>query len=112
MDLHDTQGQRLYLTAAERTAFLTAAKQAPLPVRTFCLVLHYTGCRISEALALTPASVDLPGKTIVFETLKKRRRGVYRAVPVPGEGWDTPNMLHGLHGAGKRRRRAQDRTPL
>ena len=53
MDLHDTQGRRLYLTAAERAAFLAAAKQAALPVRTFCLVLHYTGCRISEALALT-----------------------------------------------------------
>ena len=112
MDLHDTQGQRLYLTAAERAAFLAAAKQAPLPVRTFCLVLHYTGCRISEALALTPASVDLSGKTIVFETLKKRRRGVYRAVPVPEEVLDTLNMVHGLQGAGKRRRRAKDRTPL
>ncbi len=77
MDLHDTRGQRLYLTADERAAFLAAAKNAPLPVRTFCLILHYTGCRISEARALTPASVDLSGKTIVFETLKKRRRGVY-----------------------------------
>ncbi len=35
MDLHDTQGKRLYLTAAERAAFLAAAKNADLPVRTF-----------------------------------------------------------------------------
>ncbi len=112
MDLHDTQGHRLYLTADERAAFLAAAKQAPLPVRTFSLVLHYTGCRISEALALTPASIDLPAKTIVFETLKKRRRGLYRAVPVPEEVLDTLNMVHGLHGAGKRRRRVKERTPL
>ena len=39
MDLHDTQGRRLYLTATERAAFLAAAKQAALPVRTFCLIL-------------------------------------------------------------------------
>jgi integrase/recombinase XerD len=91
MDLHDTRGQRLYLTAAERAAFLAAAKNADLPVRTFCLVLHYTGCRISEALALTPASFDFAGRTIVFETLKKRRSGVYRAVPAPEEVLDTLN---------------------
>jgi hypothetical protein len=35
MDLHDAQGKRLYLTAAERAAFLAAAKAADLPVRTF-----------------------------------------------------------------------------
>jgi integrase/recombinase XerD len=81
--LYDTQGQRLYLTAEERAAFLTAAAQAPRQVRTFCHVLHYTGCRISEALALTPRRVDLASQVLVFETLKKRRRGVFRAVPVP-----------------------------
>jgi len=46
-------------------------------------VLAYSGCRISEALALTADRVDLAAYTIIFETLKKRRRGVYRAVPVP-----------------------------
>jgi hypothetical protein len=40
-------------------------------------------------LALTPQRFDLVGKVIVFETLKKRRRGVYRAVPVPGDVLDT-----------------------
>lgn len=112
MDLYDTQGHRLYLTEGERRAFLDAAKNAPREVRTFCLVLHYTGCRISEALALTPARFDFPGKTIVFETLKKRRSGVYRAVPVPEDVLDTINMVHGLQEAGKRERRAQKKTPL
>ncbi len=109
--MFDTQGRRLYLTGEERRAFLTAAKAAPREVRTFCLVLHYCGCRISEALALTPASFDLSGKAVVFETLKKRRRGLYRAVPAP-RGLDTLNLVHGLQGAGKRRTRAKDRTPL
>ena len=40
-----------YLTADERVAFLAAAKAAR-PVRTFCGVLHTTGCRVSEARTL------------------------------------------------------------
>ena len=60
---------------------MAAAARAARPVRTLCAVLHTTGCRISEALALAPEHVDLPGKAVVFEPLKKRRRGVYRAVP-------------------------------
>ena len=64
MQLHDAQGKRLYLTADERLAFMAAAARAARPVRTLCAVLHTTGCRISEALALTPEHVDLPGKAV------------------------------------------------
>jgi integrase len=78
IQLYDTEGRRLYLTSAERDTFLDAATQADRPVRTLCAVLYYTGCRISEALALTPRRVDIGGQTIIFESLKKRRRGVYR----------------------------------
>jgi hypothetical protein len=52
--LFNEQGQRKYLNAAERKAFKNAAEKQPREVRTFCLVLYYTGCRISEALTLTP----------------------------------------------------------
>ena len=83
MQLHDAQGKRLYLTADERLAFMAAASKAPRPVRTFCAVLHDSGCRISEALALTPERIDLTGQALTIETLKKRRSGVYRTVPVP-----------------------------
>jgi integrase len=34
-------------------------------------VLHATGCRISEALTLTPQQIDLSGRAVVFENLKK-----------------------------------------
>ena len=102
MNLFDPQGRRLYVTAAERAAFLEAAAKAPRNVRSLCLVLHTTGCRVSEALALTPRRVDLSGRVIVFETLKKRRSGVYRAVPVPGDMLDTLDMVHGLREAQKR----------
>ncbi len=72
------------------------AREAERTVRTFCTVLHDTGCRISEALALTPDRIDLAAKAIVFHTLKKRRQGVYRAVPVPGGKFDTLELMHAI----------------
>jgi integrase len=99
---HDIQGRRLYLTADERRAFIAAAATADRPVWTLCRVLHDTGCRISEALALTSASVDLSGRALMFESLKKRRRGIYRAVPVPPAPLDTLDMVHGIREAQKR----------
>ena len=83
MRLVDTAGRRLYLNAAEREAFRHTAEACSPDLRSFCLTLLYTGCRISEALALTVERVDLQAGTLTFESLKKRRRGVYRAVPVP-----------------------------
>ena len=100
--LFDAQGRRLYLTEEERRAFLQAASKAPREVRTFCAVLHGTGCRVSEALALTQDRVDLSGRVIVLETLKQRRRGVYRAVPVPPDLLDMLDLVHGLREAQRR----------
>src|SRR6185437_8025933 len=82
--MFDRRGNRKYLNDAERRAFLRAVKHEPDTARrAFCLTLFYTGCRISEALNVTAARADLAGKEIVFETLKRRRRGIYRAVPIP-----------------------------
>ena len=83
--LYDREGNRKYLTRAERNAFLAAASAKPANVRTFCLTLAYTGARTSEVLALTPRSIDVAARVVVFESLKKRRRGKFRAVPVPIE---------------------------
>jgi len=96
MSLHDRSGHRLYLTAEERAGFLVAAQHFPREVRTLCVILHDTGCRISEALALTADRVDFSGKAVVFETLKKRKRGVFRTVPVPDATLDLLAMVHGL----------------
>src|SRR5919112_791465 len=96
MQLFDAEGRRLYLTEEERRAFVAAASKAPREVRTFCAVLHATGCRVSEALALTAGGVDLSGRVIVFESLKKRRRGVFRAVPVPAALLDMLDLVHGI----------------
>lgn len=101
--LYDLNGHRLYLTKAEREAFLKAAAKAPRDVRSFCEVLHFAGCRISEALALTPKQIDFENKALVFETLKKRREGVFRAVPVPDSLLDTLSLVHGLRENQKQR---------
>jgi integrase len=102
MRLFDAEGRRLYLTEEERRAFLAAAAKAPREVRTFCGVLHATGCRVSEALALTAGSIDLSGRVVVFESLKKRRRDVYRALPVPPALLDMLDLVHGIREAQRR----------
>ena len=96
MQIVNENGERLYFTEDQRDALLSAAARAPREVRSFCNVLCYTGCRISEALALTAKSVDLSARVIVIESLKKRRVGVHRQVPVPMELLDTLDMVHGI----------------
>lgn len=109
MQLFDNQGQRLYLTESERGAFLEAASKADREIRTFCMTLAYTGCRISEVLALTPKSIDFGEKAVIVETLKKRKAGVYRAVPVPDSLLDTLDMVHGLReGLKSKQKRTQN----
>jgi integrase/recombinase XerD len=96
MQIVNEKGERLYFTEEQRKALLSAAAKAPREVRSFCSVLCYTGCRISEALALTAKSIDLSVKVIVIESLKKRKAGVHRQVPVPPELLDTMDMVHGI----------------
>jgi integrase/recombinase XerD len=86
-ELFNSAGKRLYVTKRERDRFLEVADREERAVRTFCYVLAHTGCRIWEALQLTAERTDFDAGAIVFESLKKRKRGVYRAVPVP------PKML-------------------
>jgi integrase len=102
MQLYDAEGRRKYMTADERTRFLAAAEQAPRETRTFCLLLAYTGCRISEGLALTADRVDLEAGVVIFESLKKRRSGLYRAVPVPSNVLDALDLAHDLKATQRR----------
>lgn len=81
--LFDRSGHRKYLTASERRAFAVRASRFPIPIKLFCLTLLYTGARLSELLALTSDRIDVANNAIIFETLKRRRRCVFRAVPVP-----------------------------
>jgi integrase/recombinase XerD len=90
MALHTLDGARKYLTTAERDAFLRAAEQADRQVRTLCMTLAYAGCRLSVD------RVDLAAGQLVLESLKKRRSGVYRAVPVPPALLEALDLVHGI----------------
>jgi integrase/recombinase XerD len=81
--LFDRDGVRKYLTARERFAFARSAYRRGGKVATFCLTIAFTGARISEVLALTRERIDAATVAIVFETLKRRKRGIFRAVPIP-----------------------------
>lgn len=71
-ELFSFEGRRKYLTAEEQGRFMAAANaHERAEMRTFCLTLAYTGCRISEALELTADRIDLPDKSITFRTLKQ-----------------------------------------
>jgi integrase/recombinase XerD len=80
--IHDAAGRRKYLSTDERTRFLRAADSLSPRRRALCHLLAYAGCRISEALALTVHHIDAERFTVTIRTLK-RRKLVYRAVPVP-----------------------------
>lgn len=100
-----SSGHRKYLNGEELDKFITAAKTHERgDYRTFCLVMAYTGCRISEALELTSKSVDLSEGVIVLRSLKKRTTDpIYRAVPVPYELLDTLELVHSLKAKQKRK---------
>jgi integrase/recombinase XerD len=103
MQLHTADGMRKCLTAGERDGFLRAAEQADRPVRTLCMTLAYAGCRLSEALALTADRVDMEAGVLVFESLKKRRTGIFRSVPVPPALLDALDLVHGIRELHSRR---------
>ncbi len=82
--LYSASGQRKYVTFDERRRFIAAALSWPQPkVTSLCLVLAYTGCRISEALRLTEGSIIAASGCIAFLSLKKRGKIVVREIPVP-----------------------------
>ncbi len=88
MQLYDKRCQRLYLNAEERRRFLSAALLEPARRRTLCLTLFYTGCSVSEALALTHTQVQTYARTLTPRSLKSRGQRTYREVPIPQEPVD------------------------
>ncbi len=95
-DLYDAQGNRKYLTKTERQAFLKAARAEERERRTFCEMLHYSGARISEVLAVTVGRLDLDNRSVTIESLKKRKRGVFRTVPLPAAFVERLDLVHGI----------------
>jgi integrase len=112
MRLFSPAGERLYLTAAERNRFLIAAKEESRENRIFCSTLHYTGCRPSELLELTPSSISFDENVIVVRSLKKRKKDSkgrekapqFRSIPVPEKLIDELELVFDL------RRKKQDKA--
>lgn len=84
-NIHDPKGRRKYLTSAERRRFRTSTATLEPVRRNFCLMLLYTGARISEVLELTAERIDVESKSIVIRTLKRRNDSTFRAVPLPDD---------------------------
>lgn len=82
--LFDLQGQRKYLNQEERKQFYQIANaDRRQDVRLFCLLLFYTGARISEIINLSITSIDFSNKSVIIQTLKRRRKNVFRQIPLP-----------------------------
>jgi integrase/recombinase XerD len=95
----DDRGRRKYLNDAERMRLIAATVHARADIRALCLVLAFTGCRISEALALTPDHLDRDAGTLTFRTLKRRSLH-FRSVPIPDDLSKMLSELHRNSGAG------------
>lgn len=94
--LYDENGNRKYLTSEERSAFIAASRGLDPATETFCLTPAYTGARISEVLKLKHGNIDLSVRGVVIECLKRRRKGIFRVVPVPDIYLDRMDRIYGL----------------
>ncbi len=76
---------RKYLSADERTQFIDCVREVTNPeMQTFALTLTFTGCRLSEALALRACDVDL-ARSVIYFKMRKRRSELWREVPISDE---------------------------
>jgi len=107
--LFNCLGHRKYLDAAERRRFVEAASRVAEKVRLFCLTLLWSGARVSEVLALTAASIDIERGVVSLQTLKRRKRGVIRQVPLPRDLIDKLNRVFQLRRRQRDPRLATDR---
>lgn len=85
MSLFGPAGSRKYLNSSERRRFFNAVEGLPAERRLFCLVLAWSGGRVSEILALTPLAFDIDTGTVAITTLKRRKSGIVRQVLLPPE---------------------------
>jgi integrase len=93
--LYGSDGSRKYLNLSERRRALAAMTQLDPEEALFAQTLAWTGARVSEVLALTPASFQIENCVVAIQTLK-RRRFVVREVPIPSTLMAALDTLFGL----------------
>ena len=91
MRLYSKQANRLYLNEAERIYFRCFAEIQRENTQFLCLILLYTGCRLSEALNLRLSDIQIDEGCIAIKSLKKRNKHHVRQVPVP------QSLLHDIY---------------
>lgn len=80
--LYTRSGLRKYLNTEERRRLLIAVESLPADQALFTLTLAWTGARVSEVLALCPASFQIQSGLVSIRTLKRRAHRM-REVPIP-----------------------------
>jgi integrase/recombinase XerD len=100
MSLFTYAGERKYLTTRERARFFEALSILGDPKdRTYVEMIYWTGCRVSEALALSAIQIDLEESMVIVRSLKKRgvwKGRKFRAIPVPPSFMKKLDKTHGI----------------
>jgi len=98
MSLFTQCGERKYLNEIERSRFIEALPILNNPhEQSFCEMIFWSGCRPSEARALTATNFDLDESMVIICSLKKRGKQKgrhFRPVPVPPEFVKRLNAIH------------------
>jgi site-specific recombinase XerD len=93
--LYARSGARKYVNADERARIIAVLERLEPGRALFVGTLLWTGARISEVLALTPASFQVASGIVALRTLKRRRFAV-REVPMPTELMEALDAHFGL----------------
>jgi integrase/recombinase XerD len=93
--LFNIHGERFFFNEEERAAFIEAAnREQEDKAKTFCSLLHYTGCNFTEAMNFTPPQVDCTGRAIVFPGPHNSQFS--RSIPVPDSFIELLDAVHGV----------------
>lgn len=82
LSLYTPRGERKYVNQAERQRVLAAMQSLESERALFCLLLAWTGGRVSEVLAVRASSFQIESNLVALRTLKRRKPHL-REVPVP-----------------------------
>lgn len=83
MRLYSKRSERLYLNKDERQRFEQVALLQNAETKLLCLLLLYTGCRLSEALAVKEAHFQWSEGIVSIKSLKKRDKHFVREISIP-----------------------------
>lgn len=59
-------------------------------------MLYFTGCRLNEALGILCNRIDFEEKGVIVETLKRRRKGVFRFLDLPEDFLERLNDVYNI----------------